>query len=105
MAISAIRLTGVFQALWQFRHLGGDGVSHSGLSSVAPPRGREFSSREAVLPLTYLVKEDGLHTLARLALGDSSATPTSEPLNAIGSASSIRNPLTLCLLEIEMAAC
>ena len=60
--IGAIRFIGFF-ALWQFRHF-----SYVRPIIGRPPRGREFSSREAVLPLTYLVREDGLHTLKRLAV-------------------------------------
>jgi hypothetical protein len=41
-----------------------DGISpySSLLSSCPPVRGRELSSREAVLPLMYRVREDGLQT-------------------------------------------
>ena len=85
-------------------HLSGDGVSRSGLSSAPPQRGRELSSREAVLPLKCLVREEGLHTrescgATRLPSPDERAAKRYSQLLIH------QNPLRLCLLEIEMAAC
>ena len=78
------------------------GVS-TDIAGAASNENRVLSSLEAVLPLKYLVREDGL---AHSRVMRAKRQPTSNGRAARYLQLLIpRNPLRLCLLEIEMAAC